>query len=93
MTGARRGFAVECGGHRLARVGIAPGGRHGRNPVTRSRRSDPARHRLDRRRDGDPASSALIAGTWQIGDEPPITIDDAGLPRLADGVTHPLELE
>jgi hypothetical protein len=32
-------------------------------------------------------------GTWQIGDEPPITIDDDGLPELADGVTQPLELE
>ena len=30
---------------------------------------------------------------WHIGDEPPITIDDDGLPRLAEGVTRPLELE
>jgi hypothetical protein len=31
--------------------------------------------------------------SWQIGDEPPIAIDDAGLPLLAGGVIRPLELE
>ncbi len=32
-------------------------------------------------------------GSWRIGDEAPIAIDDAGLPLLSGGTTRPLELE
>ena len=35
----------------------------------------------------------LTDGSWQVGDEPPIVIDDAGLPLLPGGVIRPLELE
>src|SRR3954468_22251489 len=35
----------------------------------------------------------LTDGSWQVGDEPPIAVDDAGLPLLAGGVIRPLELE
>ena len=35
----------------------------------------------------------LTDGSWQVGDEPPMVIDDAGLPVLSDGVIRPLELE
>jgi hypothetical protein len=35
----------------------------------------------------------LTDGSWQVGDEPRIVIDDAGLPLLSGGVIRPLELE
>lgn len=45
----------------------------------------------------DPVSAIRLErvspGSWRIGDEPPITIDEAGLPVLSGGTTRPLELE
>jgi hypothetical protein len=35
----------------------------------------------------------LVDGSWQVGHEPAIVIDDAGLPLLSGGVICPLELE